>query len=190
MPKYSDRPCARCGKMMLHAYCSQRYCKACAPLVRSDDAIISRAKQRSKRAMSEIARVERAARAAMIHNFIVRLPKGYDTMIGDSGANISKGQKQLMTIARAMLLDSKMLILDEATSNVDTRTEQKIQAAMRQLMEGRTSFVIAHRLSTIRNADHILVVDDGNIAEQGTHEQLMAQNGPYSKLYYAQFETY
>ncbi|MDD2428991.1 MAG: ABC transporter ATP-binding protein [Eubacteriales bacterium] len=134
--------------------------------------------------------VERAARAAMIHNFIVRLPKGYDTMIGDSGANISKGQKQLMTIARAMLLDSKMLILDEATSNVDTRTEQKIQAAMRQLMEGRTSFVIAHRLSTIRNADHILVVDDGNIAEQGTHEQLMAQNGPYSKLYYAQFETY
>jgi len=111
-------------------------------------------------------------------------------VIGDGGVSISKGQQQLLTIARAMLLDAKMLILDEATSNVDTRTEQRIQKAMRELMRGRTSFVIAHRLSTIRNADHILVVHGGNIVEQGTHEELMAMNGFYAKLYYAQFETY
>jgi ATP-binding cassette subfamily B multidrug efflux pump len=134
--------------------------------------------------------VEKAAKAAMIHSFIMRLPQGYDTVIGDGGVSISKGQQQLLTIARAMLLDAKMLILDEATSNVDTRTEQRIQKAMRELMRGRTSFVIAHRLSTIRNADHILVVHGGNIVEQGTHEELMAMNGFYAKLYYAQFETY
>ncbi|MGI6672203.1 MAG: ABC transporter ATP-binding protein [Christensenellales bacterium] len=134
--------------------------------------------------------VEAVARAAMIHSFITKLPQGYDTIIGDDGVNISKGQKQLITIARAMLSDARMLILDEATSNVDTQTERRIQQAMRTLMAGRTSFVIAHRLSTIRNADNILVVRDGNIVEQGRHEELMARQGFYSQLYYAQFETY
>jgi len=134
--------------------------------------------------------VEAVARAAMIHSFITKLPQGYDTIIGDDGVNISKGQKQLITIARAMLSDARMLILDEATSNVDTQTERRIQQAMRTLMAGRTSFVIAHRLSTIRNADNILVVRDGNIVEQGRHEDLMARQGFYSQLYYAQFETY
>ncbi|MDO4567844.1 MAG: ABC transporter ATP-binding protein [Clostridia bacterium] len=131
-----------------------------------------------------------AAKAARIHSFIMRLPNGYDTVISDNGAAISKGQKQLLTIARAMLLDSKMLILDEATSNVDTQTEQQIQAAMRRLMQGRTCFVIAHRLSTIRHADLILVMEDGSIAESGTHEELMAKNGIYRELYYSQFEVY
>ena len=131
-----------------------------------------------------------AAKAAMIHNFIKRLPQGYDTLIGDDGVNISKGQKQLLTIARAMLSDARMLILDEATSNVDTQTEQQIQQAMRKLMAGRTAFVIAHRLSTIQNADHILVVRDGNVVEQGKHSQLMARQGFYASLYHAQFETY
>ena len=131
-----------------------------------------------------------AAKAAMIHGFIKRLPQGYDTMIGDDGVTISKGQKQLLTIARAMLSDAPMLILDEATSNVDTQTEQQIQQAMRTLMAGRTAFVIAHRLSTIQNADNILVIRDGNIVEQGRHEQLMAQSGFYAALYRAQFETY
>ncbi len=134
--------------------------------------------------------VESAARAAMIHSFIKRLPEGYDTIIGDDGVNISKGQQQLITIARAMLSDARMLILDEATSNVDTQTEQHIQQAMRQLMAGRTAFVIAHRLSTIRAADNILVVREGNIVEQGTHEELMALGGFYQSLYRAQFETY
>ena len=134
--------------------------------------------------------VEAAARAAMIHSFISKLPHGYDTIIGDDGVNISKGQKQLLTIARAMLSDARMLILDEATSNVDTQTERQIQQAMRQLMAGRTAFVIAHRLSTIQNADNILVVKDGNIVEQGTHEHLMALKGFYASLYQAQFETY
>ncbi len=134
--------------------------------------------------------VERAAKAAMIHSFITKLPLGYDTIIGDDGVNISKGQMQLITIARAMLSDARMLILDEATSNVDTRTERRIQQAMRQLMAGRTAFVIAHRLSTIKNADTILVVRDGNIVEQGRHEELMAQGGYYTSLYRAQFETY
>ncbi|MDD4081495.1 MAG: ABC transporter ATP-binding protein [Eubacteriales bacterium] len=133
--------------------------------------------------------VEEAAKAAMIHNFIMRLPQGYDTMIGDSGHAISKGQAQLLTIARAMLGDARMLILDEATSNVDTRTEQRIQKAMLELMRGRTSFVIAHRLSTIRNADHILVVKDGSVIEQGSHENLMKNQGFYARLYQAQFET-
>jgi ATP-binding cassette subfamily B protein len=134
--------------------------------------------------------VVNACKAARIHGYISRLPEGYNTVLNDNGINISKGQKQLLTIARAMLLDSKMLILDEATSNVDTQTEQKIQEAMRSLMKGRTCFVIAHRLSTIRNADLIIVVRDGNVVEQGTHEQLMAKGGFYSELYYSQFETY
>ena len=129
-----------------------------------------------------------AARAAHIHPFIMRLPKGYDTIISEDGGNISKGQKQLLTIARAMLYDAKMLILDEATSNVDTSTERAVQAAMRSLMEGKTCFVIAHRLSTIQNADLILVVDHGDVVEQGTHESLMAAQGFYHKLYTAQFE--
>lgn len=132
--------------------------------------------------------VEEAARAAHIHSFIMRLPQGYDTVLTDEGANISKGQKQLLTIARAMLLDAKMLILDEATSNVDTRTEQQIQRAMRRLMEGKTCFVIAHRLSTIENADLILVVNNGEVVEQGTHRQLMERGGVYRRLYEAQFE--
>lgn len=132
--------------------------------------------------------VEEAAKAAHIHSFIMRLPQGYDTILTDEGANISKGQKQLLTIARAMLLDARMLILDEATSNVDTRTEQQIQKAMRRLMEGKTCFVIAHRLSTIENADLILVVNDGEVVEQGTHRELMERGGAYSRLYRAQFE--
>lgn len=133
--------------------------------------------------------VERAARAAKIHSFIMSLPKGYDTMLNDNGVNISKGQKQLLTIARAMLVDSPMLILDEATSNVDTQTERQIQSAMLSLMKGRTCFVIAHRLSTIRHADCILVMNGGKIIEQGTHEKLMAKRGAYYAMYHAQFET-
>lgn len=134
--------------------------------------------------------VIQAAKAARIHDYIESLPQGYQTMLSDNGVNISKGQKQLLTIARAMLLDCKMLILDEATSNVDTRTEQQIQAAMRELMQDKTCFVIAHRLSTIKNADNILVIRDGDVVEQGTHTQLMEKNGFYARLYYAQFETY
>ena len=130
-----------------------------------------------------------AAKAARIHGYIRRLPKGYDTVLSDNGTSISKGQKQLLTIARAMLLDAQMLILDEATSNVDTRTEQRIQAAMRALMQDKTCFVIAHRLSTIRSADHILVLDGGQVVEQGTHDSLMAKNGFYKKLYQAQFDA-
>lgn len=132
--------------------------------------------------------VEAAAKAAHIHSFIKRLPEGYDTILTDEGTNISKGQKQLLTIARAMLLDAKMLILDEATSNVDTRTERHIQKAMLKLMEGKTCFVIAHRLSTIENADLILVVNDGEVVEQGTHRELMERGGVYRKLYNAQWE--
>ena len=131
--------------------------------------------------------VEAAAKAAHIHRYIMGLPQGYDTMLDESGMNISQGQKQLLTIARAMLLDAKMLILDEATSNVDTRTERRIQSAMRELMKGRTCFVIAHRLSTIQNADCILVVRDGDIVEQGTHGELMARQGFYAGLYNSQF---
>lgn len=129
-----------------------------------------------------------AAKAAKIHSYIKHLPNGYDTILTDDGTNISKGQKQLLTIARAMLLDAKMLILDEATSNVDTRTEIQIQQAMRNLMKDKTCFVIAHRLSTIKSADHILVVKDGNIIEQGNHKELMKQKGFYSQLYYSQFD--
>ena len=130
-----------------------------------------------------------AAKAARIHSYISRLPDGYNTVLTDNGTGISKGQKQLLTIARAMLLDANMLILDEATSNVDTRTERQIQAAMRQLMKNKTCFVIAHRLSTIQSADHILVLDAGQVVEQGTHEELMAQNGFYRKLYESQFDS-
>ena len=133
--------------------------------------------------------VVRAAKAAHIHSYISRLPQGYNTVLSDNGASISKGQKQLLTIARAMLLDAHMLILDEATSNVDTRTEQHIQAAMRELMKGKTCFVIAHRLSTIRSADHILVLEGGRVAEQGTHESLMEKQGIYYRLYQSQFDS-
>ena len=131
--------------------------------------------------------VEEAAKAAHIHEFISSLPQGYDTLLTEAGINISQGQKQLMTIARAMLLNAQMLILDEATSNVDTRTEIQIQSAMRRLMAGKTCFVIAHRLSTIQNADRILVVKDGDIIEQGTHKELLKKNGFYAKLFYSQF---
>ena len=133
--------------------------------------------------------VEAAARAAHIHSYISRLPQGYDTVLSDNGSSISKGQKQMLTIARAMLLDAHMLILDEATSNVDTRTEQHIQAAMRELMKDKTCFVIAHRLSTIRSADHILVLEDGQVVEQGNHDSLMAQRGVYARLYESQFDA-
>lgn len=133
--------------------------------------------------------VVKAAKAAHIHSYISRLPEGYQTVLSDNGSSISKGQKQLLTIARAMLLDAHMLILDEATSNVDTRTEQEIQAAMRTLMEGKTCFVIAHRLSTIRAADHILVLDGGRVVEQGTHDSLMARGGFYRRLYESQFDS-
>ncbi len=132
--------------------------------------------------------VVRAAKSAHIHSFIMQLPEGYSTVISEDGGNISKGQKQLLTIARAMLYDCRMLILDEATSNVDTSTEKEVQKAMRSLMKGKTCFVIAHRLSTIRNADLILVLDHGDVVEMGTHEGLMEQNGFYRKLYSAQFE--
>lgn len=132
--------------------------------------------------------VTAAAKAAKIHSFIKKLPNGYHTILSDDGTNISKGQKQLLTIARAMLLDSPMLILDEATSNVDTRTEIQIQQAMRKLMEHKTCFVIAHRLSTIQNADIILVVNQGEIVEQGTHKELLEKKGFYHQLYKAQFE--
>ena len=133
--------------------------------------------------------VERVCRAAKIHSFISRLPKGYDALLTDNAVNISKGQKQLLTIARAMLSPSPMLILDEATSNVDTRTEQYIQQAMEELMRGRTCFVIAHRLSTIKHAKTIIVMDHGDVVEQGTHEELMARGGYYAKLYYSQFDA-
>jgi len=129
-----------------------------------------------------------AAKAAHIHPFVMRLPQGYQTVISEDGGNISKGQKQLLTIARAMLYNTNMLILDEATSNVDTSTEREIQRAMRELMQDKTCFVIAHRLSTIQNADLILVLNQGDVVEQGTHADLMARRGFYHNLYKAQFE--
>lgn len=129
-----------------------------------------------------------AAKAAKIHDYILRLPKGYNTIIYEDGGNISKGQKQLLTIARAMLYNTNMLILDEATSNVDTNTERHVQKAIRSLMKGKTCFVIAHRLSTIQNADQILVINSGDVVEQGTHGQLMTKKGFYYKLYASQYE--
>lgn len=129
-----------------------------------------------------------AAKAARIHHFISRLPHGYDTILNEDGVNISQGQKQLLTIARAMLMDAHMLILDEATSNVDTRTEIQIQKAMRTLMKNKTCFVIAHRLSTIQNADTILVLQNGDIVEQGNHSMLLQKNGVYASLYKSQFQ--
>ncbi len=132
--------------------------------------------------------VERVCRAAKIHNFIMSLPEGYDTPLSEAAKNISKGQKQLLTIARAMLIDSSMLILDEATSNVDSKTERDISEAMISLMKDKTVFVIAHRLSTVVSADKILVVKDGDVVEQGTHAELLSQGGFYSELYSAQFE--
>ena len=131
--------------------------------------------------------IEKAAKAAGIHSFIAGLPDGYDTILTDEGVNISKGQKQLLTIARAMISDAPVLILDEATSNVDSMTEMRIQNAMNELMEGRTSFVIAHRLSTVRSADVIFVLKDGRVIEHGNHDELMAQKGFYYSLHNAQF---
>ena len=128
-----------------------------------------------------------AAKKAHAHSFIKRLKDGYDTMIEEDAGNISQGQKQLLTIARAMLLDPPILILDEATSSIDTRTELKIQKAFHAMMQGRTSFVIAHRLSTIEEADVILVMKDGNIIEQGTHTELLKKKGFYHTLYHSQF---
>ena len=133
-------------------------------------------------------KIEAAAQAAMIHSYIESLPRGYDTLLSDNAVNLSKGQKQLLTIARALLMDSPMLILDEATSNVDTQTERQIQSAMLRLMEGRTCFVIAHRLSTIQGADQILVMDKGAIVERGTHRELLSRRGTYYELYAAQFQ--
>jgi len=129
-----------------------------------------------------------AAKAAHAHSFIKRLPQGYDTPLGEDGGRLSQGQKQLLCIARVMLCLPPMLILDEATSSIDLRTEIKINRAFAELMEGRTSFIVAHRLNTIKNADCILVMRDGKIVEQGNHGELMAKNGFYSELYGAQFK--
>lgn len=128
-----------------------------------------------------------AAKASHIHSYISRLPKGYDTWITEDGGGLSQGQKQLLCIARVMLCRPPMLILDEATSSIDTRTELKIQQAFAKLMEGRTTFIVAHRLSTIREADVILVMKDGKVIEQGNHESLLEQGGFYRHLYESQF---
>ena len=130
-----------------------------------------------------------AAKAAHIHHFIKTLPNGYNMVLNEETSNVSAGQKQLLTIARVILADPKILILDEATSSIDTRTEIQIQSAMDNLMKGRTSFIIAHRLSTIKNADLILVMNEGDIVEQGTHDELLARDGFYAKLYNSQFEV-
>ena len=132
-------------------------------------------------------RVKEVCKEVGLHHFIKTLPKGYDSVVSEND-NISAGQRQLLTIARGMIEDAPFLILDEATSNVDTRTEELVQAAMDKLMEGRTSFIIAHRLSTIKNADLILVMNEGNIIEQGNHDELINQNGFYAELYNSQFE--
>ena len=132
--------------------------------------------------------VMKAAKSAHVDHFIRTLDHGYDTVLNEASSNISQGQRQLLTIARAFLADPKILILDEATSSVDTRTEVLIQKGMDELMKGRTSFVIAHRLSTIRDADNIIVMDHGDIVEVGSHDELMKRNGFYTKLYNAQFE--
>ncbi len=131
--------------------------------------------------------VIQAAKMANAHKFIMQLPDGYDTVLSDNGSNLSQGQRQLLAIARAVLSQASILILDEATSSIDTRTEVEIQKAMLRLMEGKTTFVIAHRLSTIRNADQILVLNQGEIIEQGNHETLLAIDGFYANLYNSQF---
>jgi len=128
-----------------------------------------------------------AAKATHAHSFIRRLPEGYDTMITEDGGNLSQGEKQLLCITRIMLAQPPMLILDEATSSIDTRTEQRIQRAFEKLMKGRTSFIVAHRLSTIQNADVILVMNNGNVIEQGSHEELLKMGGFYHKLFNSQF---
>ena len=128
-----------------------------------------------------------AAKAAHAHSFIKRLPQGYDTVLGENGGSLSQGQKQLLCIARVMLVLPPMLILDEATSSIDTRMELKIRDAFAQMMQGRTSFIVAHRLSTIESADLILVMRDGKIIEQGTHEELLQKGGFYHHLYHSQF---
>ena len=133
--------------------------------------------------------IKAAAKSAFIDHFIERMPDGYDTMITEDGSNLSQGQKQLMCIARVMLCDPPMLILDEATSSIDTRTEIRIQKAFNNMMKGRTSFIVAHRLSTIKEADTILVMKDGNVIEQGSHSQLMSRNGFYTNLYNSQFAS-
>ena len=129
----------------------------------------------------------RGARRPHAHSFICRLPNGYDTQVAEDGGNISQGQRQLLCIARVMLRRPPILILDEATSSIDTRTEVLVQDAFEELMKGRTSFIVAHRLSTIKNADQILVMKAGNIIERGTHEELLAQGGFYKQLYESQF---
>ena len=144
-------------------------------------------KNRQREKLESIAR-NAAAKAANADHFIRTLPGGYQMELNEDASNVSQGQKQLLTIARTILADNRILILDEATSSVDTRTEQRIQTAMDRLMQGRTSFVIAHRLSTIRDADLILVMRDGDIVEQGTHDELIDQGGFYADLYNSQFE--
>ena len=135
------------------------------------------------------AEIEAAARASHAHSFIKRLPQGYDTVLSEDGSQLSQGQKQLLCISRVMLALPPMLILDEATSSIDTRTEIKIQKAFAELMRGRTSFIVAHRLNTIKNADLILVMKDGKIIERGTHDELMTAGGSYGDLYGAQFRS-
>ena len=134
--------------------------------------------------------VIQAAKLTAAHSFIKRLPKGYHTMLENDGANLSQGQRQLLNIARAAIADPPILLLDEATSNIDTRSELLIQKGLDKLMEGRTSIIIAHRLSTVRNADRILVLDDGQIIEQGTHTELLNLKGKYYSLYQEQFEEF
>jgi ATP-binding cassette, subfamily B, multidrug efflux pump len=133
--------------------------------------------------------VEEAAKKAQAHEFIMQLPDGYDTILTDNGGNLSQGQRQLLSIARAIIAQSSVLILDEATSSVDTRTEVMIQSALLTLMQGKTCFVIAHRLSTIKKADKIVVINDGRVVETGTHEELISRNGFYAGLYNSQFKT-
>src|SRR5437660_4881929 len=133
------------------------------------------------------AEVEEAAKAVSVHDFILALPDGYKTKLGERGTGLSQGQRQLIAFARTVLADARILILDEATSNIDTYTESLIQHALKRLLNGRTSFIIAHRLSTVRDADLVLVVDKGQIVERGTHDELLALNGRYAELYQRQF---